>query len=67
MSDTKTCQQDPLVPMRLALIALAALIVGTLVGTLTYFAIEGNVAQAVLAGFVALGAAVLPLDKMIGR
>lgn len=53
--------------MRLALIALLALIVGTLIGVLTYLAIEGNIAQAMLAGVVATGTAILPLDKMIGR
>lgn len=67
MTNTKTSQRDPLVPMRLALITLVALVVGVLIGALTYIADARNVAQAVLAGVVAAGAAVLPLDKMIGH
>lgn len=58
--------QDPLVPMRLALIMLAVVIFGAIIGTLTYLA-TNSVPQAVLAGLVALGAAVLPLHKLIGE
>lgn len=51
---------------RLALICLIALTVGATIGTLTYLASQGA-PQAVLAGLVASGAALFPLDKLIGR
>lgn len=58
--------QDPLLSMRLALILLAALIIGSLFGTLTYFATL-VVAQALLAGVTAALGGVVTLDKLIGR
>lgn len=66
MTTSRNPQQDPLVSLRLALIMLAATIVGTAIGSLTYFA-AGSVPQALLAGLVAAGAAVLPLDRLIGK
>jgi hypothetical protein len=66
MATPRTPEQDPLVPQRLALIALIALIAGAIVGTLTYFASQG-VHQALLAGLIAAAAAPVPLDKLIGR
>lgn len=66
MTTPQTPQQDPLVPMRLALIMLAMIIVGAMIGTLTFFATD-SVSQAILAGLIAAGAAVLPLDRLIGN
>jgi hypothetical protein len=66
MATSRTPQRDPLVPQRLALIGIIALVIGAAVGTLTYFATQ-SVPQAVLAGLIAAGAALVPLDKLIGR
>jgi hypothetical protein len=57
---------DPLVPLRLALIALIAVVIACVVGGLTFWATH-SLPQALLAGLVCAGAAVPPLDKMIGR
>jgi hypothetical protein len=62
----QTPDDDPLVPLRLALIAVIAVVVGATIGTLTFFA-SASVPQAVLAGLVAAGASVMALDKLIGR
>ena len=66
MASPSSPQPDPLVPQRLALIGIIALIIGASVGTLTYLATLA-VPQAVLAGLIATGAALVPLDKLIGR
>ena len=66
MATPSSPQPDPLVPQRLALIVLIALIAGAIVGTLTYLASQG-VPQALLAGLIAAAAAIVPLDKLIGR
>jgi zinc transporter ZupT len=66
VATSRTPQQDPLVPLRLALIAVIAVVVGAVIGTLTFLA-SPSVPQAVLAGLLAAGTAVLALDKLIGR
>jgi hypothetical protein len=59
-------EPDPLVPLRLALIAVIAAVLGAIVGILTFMA-SPSVPQAVLAGLIAATAAVPVLDKLVGR
>jgi VIT1/CCC1 family predicted Fe2+/Mn2+ transporter len=66
MTTSNNPEPDPLVPLRLALIAMIAAVLGAIVGLLTFMA-SPSVPQAVLAGLIAAGAAVLALDKLIGR
>jgi hypothetical protein len=56
----------PLVPLRSALIVLIAVIIGGLVGGLTFWAAQ-SLPHALLAGLTGAAAALLPLDKVIGR
>jgi hypothetical protein len=55
----------PLLSVRAAVILLLALVCGTAVGTLTFFAGK-NVAAAILAGLTATGGAIMFLHKVIG-
>ena len=66
MATPQTPDQDPLVPQRLALITVIAVVMGATIGTLTYMA-QASVPQAVIAGLLAAGAALVALDKLIGR
>jgi hypothetical protein len=59
-------QHDPLVPLRLALIAVIAIFIGVVIGTLTYLA-SPSVPAAMTAGLVAFGTTVVALDKLVGR
>ena len=66
MATPQTPDQDPLVPQRLALIAVIAIVIGAMIGGLTFMA-SPSVPAAVIAGLVAFGAAVVALDKLVGR
>jgi fatty acid desaturase len=59
-------QPAPLVPLRSALIALIAVVIGCALGGLTFWATH-SWPQALLAGLLGAGATLLPLDKIIGR
>jgi hypothetical protein len=63
---SNTPAPEPLVLLRLALIVVIAMVIGGVIGSLTWLAVH-SVPQAVLAGLLGGGAAVLPLDKLIGR
>jgi hypothetical protein len=66
VASPKTPEPPSLLPLRSALIVLIAMIVGFVVGGLTLLA-EPSVPKALLAGIGAAAAALLPLDKVIGR
>ncbi len=57
---------NPLVPQRLALIAVIATVIGADIGVLTFMA-SPSAPAAVIAGLVATGATVMALDKLVGR
>ena len=66
VTTSKAPQPAPLVPMRLALIVLIALIIGGVVGGLTFWAAQ-SLPQASLAGLAGAAGALVPLDRIIGR
>ena len=66
MATSKAPQPAPLVPLRLALIVLIAVVIGGVVGSLTFWATQ-SLPQALLAGLAGATGALLPLDKVIGR
>ena len=66
MATSKAPQPPPLVPLRLALIVLIAVVIGGAVGGLTFWATQ-SLPQALLAGLAGAAGALLPLDKVIGR
>jgi hypothetical protein len=66
VATSKAPQPAPLVPLRLALIVLVAVVIGGVVGGLTFWATQ-SLPQALLAGFTGTAGALLPLDKMVGR
>jgi hypothetical protein len=55
-----------LLPLRTALIALIAVLIGLTVGALTLMT-TASLPTAALAGLASAGGAVLPLDRVIGR
>jgi hypothetical protein len=59
-------EPDPLLPLRTALIVPIALVVGGMIGGLTFWAAQ-SLPHALLAGLTGAAAALLPLDKIIGR
>src|SRR5687768_12356121 len=66
VTTSKAPQPDPLVPLRSALIVLIAIIIGGVLGGLTFWANQ-SLPQALFAGLAGAAGALLPLDKMIGR
>ena len=66
MTTPPTPEQDPLLPQRLALVTVTATVIGFVIGILTFMA-SPSAPTAVIAGLVAFGAAVVALDKLVGR
>lgn len=66
MTSSKTPKPMSFVPLRSAVIAIIAVIIGAVVGSLTFWAGHA-LPQALLAGLTSAGVAILPLDKLIGR
>jgi hypothetical protein len=66
VATSKAPQPAPLVPQRSALIVLIAIVIGGVVGGLTFWATQ-SYPQALLAGLAGAAGALLPLDKVIGR
>jgi len=66
MTTSNNPDPDPLVPLRLALIAVLASVIGAVIGVLSFMA-SPSLPAAAIAGLVAVGAAVVALDKLVGR
>jgi hypothetical protein len=66
VSTSRASKPDPLVPLRLALIVLIAVVIGGVVGGLTLWANQ-SMPQALLVGLAGAGGALLALDRLIGR
>ena len=67
MTTSKAPEPASLVPLRVAaLLVLIAVVIGGVVGGLTFWATQ-SLPQALLAGLAGAAGALLSLDKMIGR
>jgi uncharacterized membrane protein len=66
VTTSKAPEPASLVPLRLALLVLNAVVIGGVVGGLTFWATQ-SLPQALLAGLAGAAGALLSLDKIIGR